>query len=146
MQWTDPPWGLWLILRWYRLHPVLSLKAMLAKTTVDSPCEGRCCSGGGVPAPCWLWTVLGWMLSCLMGVYRCLKFLPGHFWYPVKDTWWMRDQALKLQIVAWSTEHIDSSCLLGLWLSPFTGKVGHLLLSTSKSECTVCVCFTTYFN
>lgn len=36
-------------------------------------------------------------LNCVVNSCRCLRFLPGPFWYPVKDTWRMRDQALKLQ-------------------------------------------------
>lgn len=172
MQPTDLPWGLWLILCWYRLHQKKFCLWKLAKITVGSHCRGRYCSCGGVPAPCWLWTALGCMLSRLLSLSKCLRFLPCPLWYPVKDTWWMRDQALKLQIVAWSTECINSSRLLEravaagnfchflsvsgvaclrLWrtlpssttptilpllccslLSSFTGKVGHLLLSTSK--------------
>lgn len=88
---------------------------MLAKITVGFHCRGRFCSCGccgWVPAPRWLWMVLGFMFSCLRSSCKCLRFLP--FWHPVKDTRWMRDQALNLQIAAWSTECIDSSFLL--WL------------------------------
>lgn len=92
---------------------VLSLKAMMAKIAVGSHCKGRYRICGGAPAPSWLWSALGCMLSCLISLCKCLRFLPVPFWYPVKDAWWMRDQALKLQILAWSTESIDSSQLLG---------------------------------
>lgn len=94
---------------------VLSLKAVLANIT-SSHCKGRYCSYGEVPAPCWLWTTLGCILSCLRSSCKCLRLLPGLFWHHVKDTSWVRDQALKLQIAAWSTKRIDSSHLLGLWL------------------------------
>ena len=119
-QQTDLPWGVWLILCWYCLpsKEVLSLKAVLAKITEVSHCKGRHCSCGGVPAPWWHWAALGCMLSCLAGSCKCVRFLPDPFWYPVKDTWWMRDRALKLQIVVWSTEprqqpSVKASC--GCW-------------------------------
>lgn len=71
---------------------VLCLKAMLAKTPAGSHCEGRYGSCSRIPAP--------WWLSCLTSSCKCLRFLPGPFWYLVMDPWCMRDQALKLQIVA----------------------------------------------
>lgn len=75
---------------------VLCLRAMLAKTLAGSHCKGRSCSCSGIPAPrC---------LSCLTRSCKCLRFLPGPFWYLVMDPWCMRDQALKLQTVVWSTK------------------------------------------
>lgn len=114
MQWTDVPWGLLLTICWYHLH---QKKFCLWKQCwqISQACTAR---GGAAAVGEFVPLVgfelaLGCMLSCLRSSYKCLQLLPGLFWHHVKDTSWMRDQALKLQIVAWSTKHIDSSHLLG---------------------------------
>lgn len=77
---------------------VLCLRTMLVKTPAGSHCKGRYCSCSRIPAP--------WCLSYLTRSCKCLRFLPGPFWYLVVDPWCMRGQALKLLTVVWSTKCI----------------------------------------
>lgn len=94
---------------------VLCLRATLA----GSHCKGKYCSCSRIPAP--------WCLSCLTRSCKCLKFLPGPFWYLVIDPWCMRDQALKLQTVVWSTKctarlqsFVTKNCVCWQFLSLFS--------------------------
>lgn len=114
MQRGDLPWGLWLALGWCRPHHrSFVFESNAGKNSSRLPLQGEVLELCWNSCPCWLWPALRCLLSCLMGLCKCFRFLPGAFWYPVKDTWWMRNQALKLVIVVWSTECIDSSRLLG---------------------------------